>query len=174
MVGRVADFSDAERDALRRLTLAVYPPGAADEPAHTKREWRAGDWAARLYAADGTLVSYVGITLREARLDDGPVLVGGIGSVKTHPDARGQGLAARGIEQALAFMREQKSAFALLVCRPPLVPYYAGLGWQRFGGRLLVRQFGAVEHFTFNEVMTHALREPAPRAGTLDLLGPPW
>ena len=174
MVGRVAEFSDAERDALRRLTLAVYPPGAAGEAEHTKREWRAGEWGARLHADDGTLVSYVGITLREARLDDRPVLIGGIGGVKTHPGARGRGFAARGIAHALGFMREQKAAFALLVCRPPLVPYYAGLGWQTFEGRLLVRQFGAVEHFTFNEVMTHALHEPAPLTGTLDLLGPPW
>jgi GNAT superfamily N-acetyltransferase len=174
-VERVADLGDADREALRALTAAVYPPDESADWPGRRIEWAPAEWCVRVHDNAGALVSYAGIVVRDATLDDRPVIVGGIGGVKTHPHARRAGLAARAMERAVEFFRDEARAdFGLLVCAPHLLAYYGGLGWQEFGGRLLVRQRGDAVDFTFNRVMTLAVRAPAPVAGTIDLLGPPW
>jgi aminoglycoside 2'-N-acetyltransferase I len=171
---RIATLSDTDGAAMRDLSNAVYPPAeTANAPGRT-REWASAEWGVLVHGEDGALLSYVGITLRDAELDGRPVRTGGIGGVKTHPAARGRGLAARGIARATEFFHEQRLAFALLVCQPHLLDYYAGLGWCEFTGWLRVRQFGAPEDFTFNRVMTYGVGDVAPRTGTIHLLGPPW
>jgi hypothetical protein len=113
--------------------------------------------------------------VREAQREGRAMRVGGIGNVKTHPAARRRGLASLGIRRALKFFHEQPAIeFALLVCEPHLLSYYTRLGWREFGGRLLVRQYGAKSEFTLNGVMTHPIRAKGPNAGTIDLCGPPW
>ncbi len=172
---RVADLSDSDREALRTLSLAVYPPREAEDWPGRRIEWAAAEWCVRVWGENGAPASYVGIVLREAQLDGRPLRVGGIGGVKTHPAARRQGLAARGIDRAVEFFRGQPDvAFAVLVCGPHLMGYYGRLGWREFDGRLLVRQHGAAAEFTFNRVMTLGVQSPAPLTGTIDLLGPPW
>ena len=86
---RVADLTDAERRALRMLSLAVYPPVESAGWPGAKLEWAAAEWCVRVHGGDGTLASYVGITVRDAHHDGRPIRVGGIGGVKTHPVARG-------------------------------------------------------------------------------------
>lgn len=76
--------------------------------------------------------------------------------------------------RAVEFFRDQRLAFALLVCAPHLIDYYARQAWREFGGALLVRQAGKTTEFTFNRVMTLGVRSAAPRDGTIDLMGPPW
>jgi hypothetical protein len=129
----------------------------------------------RLRSAEGTLLSYVGVYVREGECDGQPVRIGGIGNVKTHPNARGCGLAARGIQRAIEFFREQsRVAFALLVCEPQLLGYYSSQGWREFHGQLQVRQNGSATEFTPNRVMTFGIQSEGPIAGTIDLCGPPW
>lgn len=172
---RVADLSDADRAELRALSAAVYPPEEAANWSGGALEWSAAEWCVRLRGEDGTLASYVGITLRDAQRDGRAARVGGIGGVKTHPTARRRGLAGRGMQRAVEFFHEQPGVgFAVLVCGPHLLAYYGGLGWREFAGRLLVRQHGATVEFTYNRVMTFGIRSAAPQAGTIDLLGPPW
>lgn len=171
---RVAHLSEPDRDAIRTLTTAVYPPAESADWPGRGREWSAHDWCVRVHARDGALLSYVGLVVRDARHDGQARSVGGIGGVKTHPAARGRGHAARAVERAVAFLHERGVAFAVLVCQPPLIVYYEHLGWRPFAGRLLVRQHGAVEEFTFNRVMTRSVTAVAPESGTIDLLGPPW
>ena len=174
MLGRLADLTDGDREALRQLSLAVYPPREVTDWPGRRIEWAAADWCVRIYDDAGAVVSYVGINLRDALLDEQPVKVGGIGGVKTHPAARRRGLAERGMQHADQFFHEQAAAFAVLVCDARLLDYYGRLGWREFTGRLLVRQHGAPAEFTFNRVMTRGVRSPAPETGTVDLLGPPW
>jgi hypothetical protein len=170
---RVADLSLADREAVRLLSLAVYPPAQwADSPGR-KLEWSTAEWCVRVRRQD-MLVSYVGIYLREATCDGQPARVGGIGNVKTHPQARGYGFASLGILRAVTFLDESAADFGLLVCGPALIEYYQRLGWREFTGRLFVRQHGAISEFTFNRVMTLEIRSPAPVAATIDLCGPPW
>jgi aminoglycoside 2'-N-acetyltransferase I len=170
---RLADLSGAARDELRTLSLAVYPPVATTDWPGRHVEWAPAEWCVRIHEG-GTLVSYVGITLREALRDGTSVRVGGIGGVKTHPAARERGLAARGMERAHEFFRDQSVGFGLLVCEARLLDYYTRLGWRAFDGRLLVRQRDATVEFTFNRVMTCAVGAAAPENGTIDLQGPPW
>jgi predicted acetyltransferase len=121
------------------------------------------------------LVSYAGLVVRSALFDGRPVRIGGIGGVKTHPAARRQGCAARAVRRAVAYFRERADiTFGLLVCEPHLIDYYGRLGWQVFGGRLLVTQHGAPVEFTLNRVMVCGVQEAGPSAGTIDLAGPPW
>ena len=174
-LSRVADLTDADREALRALSLAVYPPGESAGSTGRQIEWAAAEWCVLVTDAHEGLVSYVGISLRDARYDGRSVRVGGIGGVKTHPASRRRGLAAAGIGRAVEFFREQAAVgFAVLVCRDHLVAYYRRLGWREFAGTLLVRQRGASVEFTFNRVMTCAIGRAAPEAGTIDLQGPPW
>jgi hypothetical protein len=174
MLRRSTDWTAAERAELAALSRAVYPPEEAAWPGR-HLEWSAAEWGVFARTADGALVSYVGIVVRSALHDGRPVRVGGIGGVKTHPAARRQGFAGRAVRLAVAFFHEQPDvAFGLLVCEPHLLGYYGRLGWQEFAGRLLVTQRGEPAEFTFNRVMVGGVREAAPTAGTIDLLGPPW
>jgi hypothetical protein len=170
---RVADLSEADREALRELSAAVYPPGSSTSWPGRQIEWSPAEWCVRVHD-DGKLVSYVGIVLRDAQRDGRPVRVGGIGGVKTHPSARRRGLAGLGMRRAVEFFHAERVDFALLVCGPHLLEYYGKLGWHEFDGRLLVRQHGATAEFTFNRVMTYGVRSAPPAGSTVDLLGPPW
>jgi hypothetical protein len=172
---RAADLTDSERAALQTLSLAVYPPGEfADWPGR-HLEWAAAEWCVRIWGDDGELASYVGALLRHGSHDGRPVLIGGVGGVKTHPAMRRRGYAALGIRRAFKFFRDQPAVeFALLVCEPELLAYYSRLGWQEFHGRLVCRQHGAVSEFTLNRVMVCGVRSGGPTDGMIDLLGPPW
>lgn len=175
IVQAVAAQSDTEREELRALSAAVYPPDPAAPAAEASITWALPTWGVTVRDDDGRVVAFVGIHEREARLDGRPVRVGGIGNVKTHPAARGRGHAGAALRRAAAFLADERAAsFGLLVCRVALVPYYRQLGWQPFAGTLLVAQAGATVPFTFNLPMLLPLREPAPQAGTLDLCGEPW
>lgn len=169
----VTDLTAAEQEARRALTLAVYPPGAPPT-AGEELTWASPQWAIMAWDRE-QLVAHVGIVVRDATLDGSAVHIGGIGSVKTHPDARGRGYAGQAIGRAAEFFADDPAlAFALLVCRVPLVPFYRTLGWQPFGGTLLVEQPGGTVPFTANEVMILPVQASAPQAGTLDLRGLPW
>ena len=94
---RIVDLTEADRDALHSLSMAVYPPGPATDWPGRQIEWAAADWCVRVRAEDRAVASYVGISLRDAQ----PVRIGGIGGVKTHPAACRRGLASLGIERAV-------------------------------------------------------------------------
>jgi nodulation protein A len=123
----------------------------------------------------GELVAHVGLVVRAGALDGAPVTIGGIGSVKTHPRARGRGYASAGLRRAAtALTADHAVAFSLLVCQDHLVPFYERLGWLTFGGRLVVAQPGGKTVFTLNRPMVLPGRRPAPRDGEIDLDGLPW
>ena len=172
---RIADLSDADREESRALSHVVYPPEQVAEWPGRHVEWSDPDYCVRVRDGRGELLSYAGVHLREAEHDGRLVRVGGIGGLKTHPDARRRGLAGLAVRRAVEFFRAQPGlAFALLVCEPRLLGYYGRRGWSEFGGALLVRHYGERREFTFNRVMTHAVDSDAPTAGTIDLCGPPW
>ncbi|MFJ1882421.1 GNAT family N-acetyltransferase [Streptomyces sp. NPDC088137] len=75
------------------------------------------------------VVVYVPRLIRDA--DGTPQRVGGIGSVATRPEARGQGLVRRLLEAAEHTMTAEGCAWSLLFTGTPGV--YRGSGWQEFG-----------------------------------------
>jgi GNAT superfamily N-acetyltransferase len=171
---RAADVTGAELSALQSLTHAVYPPPVAAVWPGNAVEWAQAQWRVIGWNDGGDALCHVGVFLRDSLWNERPVKIGGIGGVKTHPAARGQGLAAAAIDQALHFFREMDVDFALLVCEPDLIPFYERLGWRRFQGNLLVTQKENIEPFTFDLPMTMPLRLQESLGGVIDLLGPPW
>jgi aminoglycoside 2'-N-acetyltransferase I len=171
----VARLSNADREAVRLLSLAVYPPETLADWPGRQIEWSTPEWCIRVWGEEEQLAAYVGVHLRDALCEGHPVRIGGIGGVKTHPAARSRGLASLGLRRAVEFFREQPEvAFALLVCEPHLLDFYGRLGWNEFHGQLRVRQHGVPVDFTFNRVMTHPVHLEVPKAGVIDLCGPPW
>jgi GNAT superfamily N-acetyltransferase len=174
-ITRVEDLLPADRDALRALTIAVYSPEVLATLPETRVTWAPAEWSIRVRDDDGRLVSHVGMLVREAAVDGTPVLIGGIGGVKTHPDARGRGYAAAAIRAATTFFTDACGvAFIMLVCLPPTVPYYERIGWRRFHGTLLVDQPGGTIPFTANLPMVLPARAAAPLGGMINLCGYPW
>ncbi len=174
-LGRVVELSDAERAEVQELSLAVYSPAEIENWSGRHLEWSRPEWCVRVRDSAGQLVSYVGIHFGDATHAGRPIQIGGIGNVKTHPDARGRGFATAGINKAVEFFHQQPELeFALLVCEPALLGYYARLGWHEFPGTLLVRQFTKTCEFTFNRIMTIGIRGEGPVGGVIDLDGPPW
>jgi GNAT superfamily N-acetyltransferase len=171
---RFADLGEVEREEVRALTLAVYPPEDSANWHGREIDWAEPEWCVRIRDGEGALLSYTGVYVREGTWDGRAVRIGGIGNVKTHPAARRQGLAALGIAQAFRFFREQGLDFGLLVCEPHLTEYYSRLGWREFAGKLLIRQRGKWAEFVLNRVMVLPILCEAPGTGTLDLCGPPW
>lgn len=171
---RVADLSAADRAAVAELSRAVYPPAEAAAWPGRSIEWAAPEWCALVRGPDGAILSHAGAIVRDATHDGRPIRAGGVGGVKTHPAARGRGLAAAAVARAVAFFRGAGADFALLVCETDLVPYYRRLGWAEFDGTPLVAQRGETVPFTFNRAMTFGIDKPAPAGGSLDLRGPPW
>jgi ribosomal protein S18 acetylase RimI-like enzyme len=171
---KVADLTASESATLQELSAAVYPPDVAANWPGRAIEWAPATWCVVCRDNDGRALSYVGIILREGRVNDSPAKIGGIGGVKTHPAARRQGLASRCIRRAIEFFDEQAVDFALLVCESSLVALYEKLGWRLYPGPLYVSQHGRKERFTFNLPMIHPVCSPGPVGGVIDLAGPPW
>jgi aminoglycoside 2'-N-acetyltransferase I len=171
---KVSELTADEQTALRTLALAVYPPNISASWPGQLVEWASAQWCIVCWGEDGQALSHVGVVLREGRANECAVKIGGVGGVKTHPDARRRGLASQAIRRALEFFKEQEADFALLVCAPELIPTYEGFGWRAYAGELLVTQRGEKSKFTFNLPMTHPIGTSNPSVGVIDLMGPPW
>jgi len=171
----IADLTLADHEELRALTAAVYTPDVIAALPQTRVTWAPTLWTIRVRDGDGHLVSHIGMLTRDAEVDGTPTMIGGIGGVKTHPDARGRGYASAALQTASAFFTDDLGvAFVLLVCLPLTVPYYERLGWRRFHGTLLVAQPGGTIPFTTNLPMVLPARTVAPLDGTINLCGYPW
>jgi aminoglycoside 2'-N-acetyltransferase I len=171
----VTELSTAERDALKELTAAVYPPELLAISPGRFLEWASAQSSVLAWTDDGQLVAHVGMLTRAGSLDGTPVKIGGVGGVKSHPQARGQGYASAALRcAALALHNDHRVAFSLLVCQAHLLPFYQKLGWLPFAGHLMVEQPGGPIEFTVNRVMVLPGLHPAPQAGVIDLAGLPW
>jgi GNAT superfamily N-acetyltransferase len=175
-VRSVAELTNEERAALHALNAAVYPPEVAAAWPGRSIEWAALQWSVIVWdELESQAVAHAGIVIRQARWNACDVKVGGIGGVMTHPNFRGRGYARAAVNRGIEFFREQDDIdFALLVCKPTLIPLYERLGWRVFSGDLLVEQHGKTVKFTFNLPMTCPLRATQELDGVIDLLGPPW
>jgi GNAT superfamily N-acetyltransferase len=124
---------------------------------------------------DCRLIAHAGILVREGTLDGVPVKLGGIGGVKTHPQAQGRGYASAALRRAATALHDDHHvAFSLLVCQAHLLPFYGRLGWLPFSGRLVVEQPGGAIIFTINRPMVLPGLLSAPQEGVIDLRGLLW
>lgn len=134
---RVAELPDADREQQIRLALAVYPNSDADWSGRNL-EWSEPEWCVQVRDLAGSLVSFVGVHCRDVLVDGHPVKVGGIGNVKTHPDARRQGFASEGIRCGRILSRASKYRLRVVSLRTKL-------GWVLLPPRL-ERVYGAYSH----------------------------
>lgn len=75
-----------------------------------------------------TIVSTVQIFPFSCRIEDEAVKVGGIGSVATHPDHRGQGYCQQILNRQTEWMEQQGYDLSLLFA--VITPFYEKLGWR--------------------------------------------
>jgi aminoglycoside 2'-N-acetyltransferase I len=171
----VTELSDGERDALEALTAAVYPPEVRATSPGRSLQWAPSTWSVLVWTVEGQLIAHVGIVTREGTLDGVPVKIGGIGGVKTHPQAQGRGYASAALRRAATALKDDHYvAFSLLVCQAHLLSFYGRLGWLPFPGRLVVEQPGGSVVFTMNRCMVLPALRQAPQEGIIDLRGLPW
>lgn len=170
----VSDLTVTELEEITTLSRAVYPPDGPRDGAEHK-EWSRSMWCVLIRDGDDKLVSYIGLVTRDVTCDHTDMFIGGVGGVKTHPDARGRGYAGYGLQQVGAYLKDVlKVDFSLLVCSDRLVSYYGKFGWQPFAGDMLVEQFSEKVKFTFANPMVLAGTKPIPPCNVIDLCGKPW
>ncbi|MEM7117045.1 MAG: GNAT family N-acetyltransferase [Chloroflexota bacterium] len=163
-----------QHNALARLSTAVYPPHLFKDRPKPPMQWAEKQWSLLIWEGK-ELVSLVGMLVREGTLNGRSLLMGGIGSVKTHPEARGRGYAGVGMEKAAVFLRdEQQVDISVLFCRQALFTYYQRFGWQPFAGDVFAEQLEGRTRFSFNETMVLSGQRVALQTGVLDLCGKPW
>ncbi|MGW0909617.1 GNAT family N-acetyltransferase [Streptomyces sp. NPDC002853] len=86
------------------------------------------------------LVAHAGLLRLPVAVGDLRTDVVGVGGVAVAPDVRGRGLARLVLGAALDHARTIGPQYALLFCRPPLVPLYQRLGWHPIDEDVLVEQ----------------------------------
>ncbi|WP_435174882.1 GNAT family N-acetyltransferase [Actinacidiphila sp. bgisy145] len=127
---RYRTAAPADEGALHALWAAVFP----DAPTVTTLWGRDPGRHRRTFVAetgDGRLVSVLHYLPRPIRSAAGtPQRVGCVGSVATHPDARGQGHIRHLLAAAVAAMTADGCAWSLLFTGTPRV--YEGAGWRSF------------------------------------------
>lgn len=169
-----AHFSTAQQEALTQLGAMVYPREANATLPDRLVSWATPQWSILVWE-QGELVSHVGLVVRSIESEGTIKQIGGIGGVLTHPAKRGQGLASLAMREAVKhFATDWSLAFALLFCRPSLVPFYQRLAWQPFQGKVYVEQPQGKVEFLVNGAMVLDGKEQAPLKGELDLNGLPW
>jgi GNAT superfamily N-acetyltransferase len=172
----VSSRTDDDVYQLRQLTMAVYPTDAAEEGPGARMEWASTEVSVVARTEeDAQIVAHAGVLARRCLHNGQPVMIGGIGGVKTHPDMRDHGLGRLVMTRATEILRDEFQAdFGLLVCPSTAEAFYRRLGWREFKGVLLVEQPSGRIEFRINTVMVLPLRSSAPETGTIDLAGLPW
>ncbi|WP_329172656.1 GNAT family N-acetyltransferase [Streptomyces sp. NBC_01477] len=119
----------ADEAALPALWATVFPGATAmaalwkQDPGRHRRTFVAEDGGRAV-----SVVHYLPRTIRSAA--GRPEVVGCLGSVATHPDARGRGHVRRLLEAAVATMTADGCAWSLLFTGTPRV--YESSGWRSF------------------------------------------
>jgi aminoglycoside 2'-N-acetyltransferase I len=177
---RRADLTDteiAEQAALGRRAWAAssepdsrYPSGIA---------WSPPTWLALVRDAEGRLIGRAGVLERTVLWAGVPTRVGGISSVSTDPDYRGQGVASAAVAYLATFMCQELGTTAgLLLASRMGAPVYERLGWQIVDGVVQCQQPDGPLHWTTTfpdkPAMAYACREAPLPQGPIDLQGLPW
>ena len=168
------EFSERQQKGLDALRAAVYPPEVLETLPSRFFTWAKPGWSVLVWE-DDELVSRVGLLVRDVFHDGTPKRIGGIGGVATHPASQGKGHASLAMREAAdRFHNDLNVAYALLFCRPQLIPFYERLMWKPFEGKVFVEQLQGKMDFTANGAMVLDVKEQAPLDGVLDLNGLPW
>jgi GNAT superfamily N-acetyltransferase len=166
---RFDDLDARQRASLRQL--------ASDEfdrfPIVRETTWATPQWSF-LGVLDGELACFYNLVWREVRFDGRTLKVAGLNNLVTRPACRGQGLAARLLQETTpAWFGALGATCGLLLCADALVPYYRRLGWRQAASTVRCAQPDGDRTWQANCM----LLDPAGTAGEpdlIDLCGLPW
>ena len=167
-------LTDRQKENIKTLRAIVYPPEVLAALPWRHFTWSSMQWSVLLWD-ENELIAKASLLVRDVFHNDIPKRMGGIGGVMTHPARQGQGLASQAMrEAAKRFEEDLHVDYALLFCRPHLLPFYRRLGWKPFEGKVFVEQPEGKIEFSANGAMVLDVKEEAPLNGVLDLNGLPW
>jgi aminoglycoside 2'-N-acetyltransferase I len=155
------------------LERVVYPPDVLNAVIWREVEWANANVRVLIRDNSGTVVTHVGIYIREGLHEGLPVRIGGIGGVMTAPTVRCRGYASRALDRATGYMADLDADFGLLFCEPHNDRFYDDRRWHAFRGTVLAVQDAATQAFTLMGARILSLK-CAPQGGVIDLKGLPW
>ena len=176
---RRAELSAAEVAELAELGRRSW--AASDEPDARYPGgivWSPPTWLALVREPGGRLVGRAGVLERAVLWGGVPVLVGGVSSVSTDPDYRGQGVASAAVSSLTTFLcQELRATAGLLLASRMGTPVYRRLGWQVVDGPLQCEQPDGpllwTTAFPDKPAMAWTCTGALP-TGPVDLQGLPW
>jgi GNAT superfamily N-acetyltransferase len=178
---RRAELAPDELAEQRDLGLRAW--AASDEPDARYPfgiTWAPPTWLALVRdPATGRLIGRAGLLERRIRWGDREVPAGGLSSVSTDPEYRGQGVASAAVTRLMDLLCDELGAqVGLLIASQMGRPVYARLGWQVLGGTLRCEQPDGplvwTTAFPDKAAMAFACGgQPLP-PGDVDLQGLPW
>jgi GNAT superfamily N-acetyltransferase len=181
ILARREDLSEAafaeQRELGRRAWAASSEP---DERYPFAITWAPPTWLALVRDSQGRLIGRAGVLERHVSWGGGQLAVGGISSVSTDPDYRGQGVASAAVSRLMVFMCDELGVNAgLLLAARMGQPVYARLGWQVLAGPLRCDQPEAPLVWTDAFPDKPAMAWPCPGRtlpveAEIDLNGLPW
>jgi predicted N-acetyltransferase YhbS len=155
-----AELHDGEVNAFESIHLAMY--------------WE--DHERRIVLVeDGRMIACAGLLVADVEVAGATFPVVGVGGVIVTHTRRGQGLARRVMESALARAAHLGPEFALLFCRPDRAGFYAKLGFEKLAAPVEVGQPEGARRAMPIDTMWRALREGATwPAGPVRVPGLPF
>lgn len=162
-LGRRAWAASSEPDAR-------YPSGLV---------WSPPTWLALVRDPNGRLIGRAGVLERTVRWGEQRTQVGGVSSVSTDPDYRGQGVASAAVSCVATFLCQKLGATAgLLLASRMGTHVYQRLGWQVVDGPLQCDQPAGpliwTNEFPDKPAMAWTCTGSGLPAGPIDLQGLPW
>ncbi|WP_299329688.1 GNAT family N-acetyltransferase [Parasphingopyxis sp.] len=165
---------DAVWPAVEALGKAVYTPEMLAHSEFHDVDWSDAEHWVLGYLGDD-LVASAGIHRRAVHVDGKPANIAGIGGVKTHPDHQKSGHASHILEVTCTLIDGQMAPdFTLIFVETHNRAFYEKRGWRVFAGTVMVDQHGKRIAFPDGSAMVRDGAQPAPRSGTIDLMGKPW
>ncbi len=131
------DLTPCQAGEILLLQHLAYP----DTPHFALRRWchspLDGDDLWFTFHRQGQLLGSLRLLHRRAKTAGGEMVLGGIGNVCSHPDARGQGAARACMQAAAEYMRNSgKIDFGMLFCGRRVVEFYGKLGWRQISDQV--------------------------------------
>lgn len=141
--------------------------------------WAPPTWLALIREPGGRLIGRAGVLERTVLWGGVPTPVGGVSSVSTDPDSRGQGVASAAVSTLATFLCAELGATAgLLLASRMGAPLYQRLGWQVVDAPLQCEQPDGpllwTSTFADKPAMAWTCAPNALPAGPIDLQGLPW
>jgi GNAT superfamily N-acetyltransferase len=173
----LAEAELAEQALLGRRSWATSDEPDARYPAGIT--WSEPSWLALVRDVDGRLVGRAGVLERTIAWGGQPVRIGGVSSVSTDPDHRGQGVASAAVSRVVSHMCQELNVEAgLLLASRMGVPVYTRLGWQVVDGPVSCDQPEGrlvwTTAFADKPAMAWNCRAGSLPTGPIDLQGLPW